>query len=166
MKKICAMIVICLLLCGCGAQETLETISDHWDVSVMAHSQQVQLTLPEEAAIETMLAENADKLYLCDGYTVAVQTVEAGDMDKTLKSATGFGSDELTVMETVQGGIKRFDCVWSAAGEAEDQVCRAAILDDGAYHYVVTLMTGSSMAGELAEVWQEILDSVTLVSTG
>ena len=166
MKKCWIILVLTLFLSGCGAQETFETVSDVYDVPAMAQMQQVELALPEEAALPSMESDDAGKLYLCDGYTLTVQTLEGGDLDSTLRQTTGFGRDQLTLMETQKNGTTRYDCVWSAAGEGGDHIGRAAVLDDGSYHYVVSVMAQADTAGELADTWQDILDSVALVSTG
>ena len=154
-----------LLLSGCGAQETFETVSDVQVQSVSATARQVLLTLPEEAAVCVFEDAKAGSLYLCDGYSISLQTLQGGDLDRTLRHVTGYGREQLTLMQTRQGETKRYECVWSAAGEGEDQVGRAVILDDGSYHYVLTAMTGESHAGELAETWQEIFGSFGLTST-
>lgn len=166
MKKCWILLVFVLFLTGCGSQETFETLSDIWAVPAAATKHQVQVLLPEEAAIPSMEAGDGSKLYLCDGYTVTVQTMDAGDLDRTLRQATGFSKDALTVMETLRDGFKCYECVWCAAGEGEDAVCRAVIMDDGSCHYVVTVMANYTQAGDLSATWQHILDSVTLVSTG
>ena len=164
-KKYCVVLLAVLALSGCGVQETFETIPDIYAGQMEEQPcQQVELSLPEGTSVPTMVGEAQNQLYLCDGYTIAVQTMPAGDLDRTLRQTTGFVSDALTVMQTNQEGIQRYDCVWTAAGEGEDQVCRAAILDDGYYHYTVTLMAGASASGELSQQWQQILDSVRLVS--
>jgi len=111
-----------------------------------------------------MEAEDGSKIYLCDGYCVTLQDYPSGDLDRTLRQTTGFGKDSLLVMETRQGQWKQYECVWSAAGEGEDQMCRATILDDGEKHYVVTVMADYSKAGDLNSTWQHIMDSATLVS--
>lgn len=162
MKTILIMILCVLLLAGCSAQETFETILDDPAVSASATAARITLSLPEEAA--TPSAENADgsRLYLCDGYTVTVQTLAGGDVDRTLREISGFSKDALTVMQTVQNQTVRYETVWSAAGEGGDQTCRAVILDDGKYHYAVTVMAPYTSAGELRETWQNILSSVTL----
>lgn len=162
MKKCWIVLALVLFLAGCGAQETFETVSDALDAPAMAQMQQVQLVLPDEAALPSMENSDAGKIYLCDGYTVTVQTMEAGDLDKTLRQSTGFAKNQLTVMETERDGITRYECVWSAAGEGGDQVGRAVVLDDGCYHYVVTVMADFERAGDLTKTWQGILDSVTL----
>lgn len=162
MKKLWCVLALALLLTGCGANEVWETISDVDDTPVMVQMQQVKLTLPKDAASETMENGQSGKIYLCNGYTVTVQTLPGGDLDKTLREISGFSRQQLTVMETQTKNEKRYECVWAAAGEAEDQVARAVILDDGSYHYAVTVMARFSTAGDLADVWQSILTSVQL----
>lgn len=165
MKRFFAGLLLTVFLTGCSAQETMETISDMMDVSDVAIVQQVQLSLPEDAALATLENEDAGKLYLCDGYSVAVQTMESGDLGRTLKQTTGFSREQLTVITTQQKNCTRYDCAWSAAGEGGDQTCRGAILDDGYYHYVITVMADADKAGQLTAAWKHILDSATLVST-
>ncbi len=162
MKTFLVVMLLALLLTGCSGQQTMETITDAFDVSAMAQMQQIQLALPEEAVLECLESEDAGKLYLCDGYCVSVQTMEAGDLDRTLRQTTGFSRDKLMVMETRAGDFSRYDCAWTSAGEAGDQTCRAVVLDDGYYHYVVTVMADALKAGQLTATWQHILDSATL----
>lgn len=165
MKKCWILLALTLFLTGCGAQQTFETVSDVYDVHAMAQMQQVELSLPKDAAAASMENPDAGKIYLCDGYTLTVQTMEAGDLSRTLRQLTGYAKDQLTVMETQRGGVTRYESVWTAAGEGGDQVGRAVILDDGSYHYAVTVMADFSKAGELTPVWQDIFRSVKLVST-
>lgn len=165
MKRILSVFLLAVFLTGCSAQQTMETIADILDVSTTAEVQQVQLSLPEDAALATLENEDAGKLYLCDGYSVAVQTMQSGDLDRTLQQTTGFSREQLTVITTQREDFVRHDCVWSAAGEGGDQTCRGAVLDDGYYHYVVTVMADADKAGQLTATWQHILDSATLVST-
>jgi len=155
-----------MLLSGCGAQETFEHVSDADTTPVMSQqSSRVSIKLPDEAAVPAMENEHAGSIYLCDGYTVCVQTTAAGDLNRTFLDNTGFPKESLTVMETQQNGVKRYDCVWTSAGEGEEQVCRGVILDDGSFHYVVTVMTNASDAERFAQQANAILGSVSLVST-
>ncbi len=162
MKKCWVIIWMALFLSGCGVQETFETLADDYDLSVMAQMQQLHITLPPNAAVTTMENDDTGKIYLCDGYTVTVQTMPAGDLDGTLRQVTGFSKDQLTLMQTRMGNVIRYECVWSAVGEGGDQVCRAAILDDGCYHYAITAMADAELAGQLTQTWQGILQSATL----
>lgn len=162
MKKCWVVFVLILLLTGCDGQAVFETMSDDYAQPVMAQMQQISVSLPEEAIMPSMENGDSGKIYLCDGYTLTVQTMQAGDLDRTLCQTTGFPKDQLTVMETEVDGVKRYDCVWSAAGEGGDHVGRATVLDDGSYHYVVTVMAEFSAAGDLTQTWQDIMGSVTL----
>lgn len=168
MRMICLALLVALCLCGCGAQQTLETVTDEIVTPVVATAQQVQLSLPEGAMLEVAESEDTGKLYLCENYTVAVQTLESGDLDRTLRTVTGYGKEELTLLQLRQGEFDRYECAWASAGE-EQQVGRTLILDDGSYHYTVTVMAPAALAGELSEDWQGLMASVRLgqdISTG
>ncbi len=164
MKKFVWLVLLALLLTGCSAQETFETVSDDAVQSVMAPMGEISIALPEDAAVPSMDNDEAGKIYLCDGYTITVQSFPSGDLNGTVREVTGFERDRLTIMQTECDGIRRYDCAWSAAGEGGDWVARTAILDDGNYHYAVTVMGDHSIAGEQAETWQAVLDSVTINS--
>lgn len=165
MKKLWILLLCVFLLTGCGAKETFETVDDLYITEVSAYPKDVSLALPEEAAVSVMDNGEGGRLYLCDGYVLTVQTMTSGDLEKTLLETTGFSKEDLTLMETDYYGTTRYDCVWSNAGENGDQVCRAAILDDGTCHYVVTVMAPAETAGQLRQTWQSLLDSISLIST-
>ena len=163
MKKLILIAGIALLLTGCGAEPTFETLSDEYVQPVSVQTRQMALTLPEGAAL-TVQSDTEGNLYFCDGYTVAVQVLPSGDLNETLRGATGFGKEELKLMQTQTDGVKRYDWVWVAAGEGEDQVCRGALLDDGISHYVLTCMAGESQSQQLQQQWQDLFSSFCLVT--
>lgn len=163
-KKLGIVLALGLVLSGCGAQETFETVSDLYAQPVSATLQQVVLDLPDEASATVMQSETAGTMYLCDDYTITLQTMESGDLDKTLRAATGYGKDQLQLMQTRIGNTKRYECAFVSAGEAENQVGRVCILDDGSYHYVLTVMAGEYEAGELTQTWKTLMESFRLVS--
>lgn len=161
MKKCCLILIAVLMLSGCGAQETLETVADEYVQSVAAEQRGILLTIPEEAGAQ-MLQSETGTLYLCDGYEVTVQIMCAGNLSGTFQSITGFGVDDLTVLETAAADAARYECVWAAAGESGDMVGRAVVLDDGVYHYCVTVMADAGDAYALQETWQAVFDSFSL----
>lgn len=160
MKK-CVIILLCaLLLCGCGAAETFETIGDEYVQSAVQQQKKVMLTV-EEGAVA--LESEAGTLYLCDGYQVTVEVFSAGNLSGTFEALTGFGTDDLTIIETAASGLSRYECVWASAGEGGDQVGRAVILDDGVYHYCVTFSALAEDAPALQLTWQEILSTLNII---
>lgn len=162
MKRLFCLLTVVMLLGGCGTQSAFETVCDSLDVPAMAVKREIQLKLPKEATAPAMQLEDGSLLYMCDGYTLTVQTLSGGDLGGTIKKVTGFEKDALTVMEIGQKGIGRYEFVWSSAAEEGQQVARAVLLDDGYYHYVVTVMSDSATAGNYGETWQSLLSGVTL----
>lgn len=162
MKKYVFLLVISLLLTGCGSEATFETVADEWVQSAAAPVRQVLVTLPEEAAVPVSESENG-QLYQCDGYEITLQTLESGDLDATLRAVTGHSRKDLTVIETKHNDLKRYDLVWSCLGEEGEQVGRACILDDGNYHYVLSVLIPDHRAAKLETVVSEIFQSYSLV---
>ena len=161
MKKLCVLMTIVLLLCGCGKEETFETVADEMVKQVIAQPREINLTLPEETLLPAMESEGRT-LYLCNGYDVAVQTFAGGNLDATVRELSGFGSDDLTIMETKSGEYKCYEFVWTAATDLGEQVGRAMILDDGTYHYTVTTAAPAEKAENYQEMWNGIFESVCL----
>ena len=142
-----------VLLWGCANQETLETVADVWDVPAMAAPRQISVELPEGAG-------DTGRLYVTDDYSLSLETLEAGDLDATLRQLTGRGKEDLTVMETQQGDAKRYEFVWAAAGETGEMLGRGAILDDGNYHYCMSLLRPAEEVSQI--LWNPVFESFSL----
>ena len=162
MKIFLCMILALVLLTGCQQPKDFETMSDSFVQPDVPQPREVFLALPEDAAKAVLEATGTGTLYLCDGYTVAVQTLAAGNLDATLREVTGYGRDRVQLWERKEGDISRFVCVWTAAGEGGDQMGKTTILDDGDYHYVLSVMANAEDAGELSETWQQLMDSFNI----
>lgn len=160
MKKLLMILCCVLFLTGCRS-EVFETVDDPNDVPVIATPAQLLVELPEDAAAPVMNVAGG-KLYFCDGFDVTVEVLAAGNLDETLQFLTGFGREELEILQTKRCGVDCFEGVWSAAGEAGDQVGRFLILDDGSFHYCVTVLAPAENVSESMDVWQQVLDSVKL----
>lgn len=159
MKIMCWILALVLVLSGCSAAETFETVGDVDMTPVAAESRQLGLTVPEQAVA---LQGDSGTLYLCDGYTLTAQVLASGDLSGTVQTLTGFGSESLTVIETAVGDMRRYECVWTGAGEGGDTVGRVLVLDDGRYHYCVTMEYAASDAAAMQTTWTEIAQSVRI----
>ena len=164
MKRIGVCLLLGFLLAGCAASPVFEPVEDVYGGTEPAPCE-LRVSLPEDAAVLTAAEDGRNALYFCDGYTVTTQVLDGGDLDRSLRSLTGYGSAELTVLETLRDGFRCVNCVWTSAGEGGDQVGRLVLLDDGAYHYAVTAMAPAEKAGELTRVWEELLSGVSLLNT-
>lgn len=165
LKKFLVYLLLGVMLAGCAAEPVFEQVEDVYAGTVPAPAELVVL-LPEEASLLASQTDGTGALYFCDGYTVTVQTLDGGDLDRSLRTLTGYGEDGLSVLETVRDGLNCFTCAWTSAGEGGDQVGRLILLDDGAYHYALTVMAPAELAGDLSETWDNILNRVSLSYTG
>lgn len=160
MKKWMLLLVVCAMLSGCAAEETFETVADEiWEVAAVPR--QVELELPPEAAAPASESEEG-KIYICDGYEITLQTLPGGDLDESIRTVSGYGREDLTVMASQQGEWKRYDLVWVCAGEEGERICRGAVLDDGSYHYVLCVLSDSDRTEEYEEAWSALFSSYSL----
>lgn len=161
MKGKVLSVLLAFLLTGCGARETFETVSDDVVQPVMAQMRQINVSLPDDAAAPALESEGG-AVYVCEDYEVYQQVMSAGDLEATVREVSGFDLENLTVVTTTQGGCKRCDFVWASASDRGDRVGKGCILDDGSYHYVLTVLGDAEMAEEYEVVWREIMDSFSL----
>ena len=161
MKKTIWLVLFALILCGCGVQGTMETISDELVLPVMAQPAAISVELPGEAALPAMESD-AGRLYLCRDYEISLQTMAAGDLQATIQTLSGMEKDQLTILETEENGMTRYEFVWAAAGEKGDRLGRAAIWDDGNYHYCLSLLRDEAATADSQISWDQIFSSFTV----
>ncbi len=172
MKKICLILLITVLLTGCRGKGAMETVSDVPYTPVIANLKRIQLQLPPELSTPVLENEDSGSLYICDTYSVTVQTAPSGDLKKTIQDATGIDQGKLDVLQTRRGDAKCYQWVWTANSETGTQIGRACVLDDGAYHYILTAVADENNGREVQHKWREIFASFSLatekepVSTG
>lgn len=161
MKKLLFVLLASVLLCGCGAQETMETIADEWEIPILAKPREISLDLPGEA-LACAMESDTGRLYFGDSYEIVVQTRSSGDLDATLEELTGFSREDLTVMQTQSGDVKRMEFVWAAAGEKGERLGRGVILDDGEYHYCLSVLQDAGVK-DCQVIWSDVFRSFELV---
>lgn len=161
MKRLWSMMVICLLLAGCGEQETLETISDDIAAPVLAKPRQITVALPDNA-VAPVLESDSEQLYFSEEYEILVQTLSGGDLNATVRALSGCEKEKLTLVETAQDGAARYDFVWASAGEDGDLLGRAAILDDGSYHYCLCVLRPAESTQTSQISWRDVFASFGL----
>ena len=163
MKIVIILMVLTMLLTGCAAQETFETVQNIIPVEPVASPQQFFASLPEEAAAPTFQDGDREELYVCQDYCISKQILDGGDMRKTLLAVTGKNQEELELIKTKDALWDRYDFVWTSAGEEGLQLGRACLLDDGNFHYVLSVMAQEETAGALRQTITDMLDSCSLL---
>ena len=158
MRKMIVVLISVLMLAGCGSTQTLETIADEPVLAVSAEQREVKVELPDDAAVMTMSCDNKT-IYLCGGYEICFEVLDAVDLDRTTKQVTGFHEEYLTVLKTGYEGFSKHEMVWSSAGETGDYLGRAVVLDDGDHHYVLSALAPADMVQNLEGQWEEMFAS-------
>ena len=160
MRKLWVLIALAAILTGCAAEDTMETVADE---PVMAESamKEIHMELPDETVLPVMQTDTGE-IYICSDFEVSVETLRGGDIQRTVEMLTGFGMEDVTVMETTAGGRTRYDLAWSCMGETGPEVGRAAVLSDGEYHYCLTVMTAQENAAAYNEMFNGMFESFTL----
>ena len=160
-KRVLIAMLAALFLAGCGKTETMETVADEMDVPVLAQPRKISVELPGQA--EAALETDAGQLYVTDDYEIAVETLDGGDLNGTLQALSGRTAEELTVLETrTEDGMKRYEFVWAAAGEDGDRLGRGVVLDDGSYHYCMSVLRDAENPKKSQVVWSDVFSSFAL----
>ena len=161
MKKTGIAVILLLMLTGCGAKETMETVDDSLVEPAAAMQQEIRVELPGEAAVPAMESDTS-RYYICNGYEISLETFPSGDVQQTIRSLTGYDPDDLTVVETAADGIDRYDFAWAAQGEQGQRLGRAAILDDGNYLYTLSVLRDAENQEKSQVVWRTVFESFGL----
>ena len=163
MKKWIGAWLLVFVLTGCRAVETFESLGNVEHISPgPARLRQVVVSLPSNAALETVGMDTEVTVYHCGNFDMVLQNFSSGDLSGSIRSLCGFSADQLTVMETTCGDHTRHEWVWTAVSEEGEMVCRGAILDDGDHHYALYVMAPSAEAGALQSQWNALFASFCL----
>ena len=160
MKRILLVLLMSLLLAGCAEAELGETVADVWQEAVtVAAPRETRLELPGEA-VACAMESDTGRLYFGDGYEVRVQTLSSGDLDATIRALTGFDREDITVLQS-QSDPKRWEFAWASAGEGGERLGRGVVLDDGNYHYCLTVLQDAD-DDDCQIIWSQVFNSFEL----
>lgn len=162
MKKCWVMILLSFLLCGCASEETFETISDDIVAPVMAQPREITVRLPGNA-VAPVLESDSEQVYLAEEYEIVIEKTSSGDLNSTIQTLSGYNKDQLTVMETQWEDVTRYEFVWVSTGEVGDRLGRAVILDDGSYHYCMSVLRDAASVENSQIVWSDVFNSFALL---
>lgn len=162
MKKLICILMAGLMLTGCRVRDTFETVTDELVAPVMATPRQLNIDLPKEAEAASFPSDSGT-LFICDDYELAVETLSSGDLDATLKTMTGQGQEAISLMTTKQGDCKRYDFVWAGVNDDGEFSGRGTILDDGVYHYCLSLVRPLDRMNNSQVVWSRVFSSFSVV---
>lgn len=162
MRKLVYLLVmiLCLAACGGEAEPVFEKVEDEIVEPVTAEPAPVAVWLPDHAAEQTMADGMDGECYVWDECELRVQTMDGGDIRRTLERITGLSAEKLTVMEYEKDGLQMYQTVWSAVSEEGITLGRCLVADDGDYHYCVSLLSPEEV--DVADDYAQICASLDL----
>ena len=160
MRKWFALLAALLLFSGCAAPVAYETVSDELLAVPEPQPKEVTVGLPSNAVVT--IEGTKGKSWLCEDYTVCVQTFSGGDFAQTVKNVTGLDKEDVFTLQTLRGDCVRYELAWVCAGEGGEQLNRAVMLDDGFHHYVLSIHGDADSYSERREAWRQIAASFDL----
>lgn len=160
--KILILLMIALFLVGCSPAQVYETVTDELVTPVSAQPREIRFNLAQEPLLPAMESDGG-QLYLCGDFDVMVQTLEAGNLDQTVYRISGFMPDEITMIQTDDGDVDKYEFVWTSVSDSGHRIGRATILDDGNFHYVLSTAVDAELIEEYQEIWNGIFESFKLV---
>lgn len=161
MRKLWVLLPMLFALMGCGQETVWETVGDTVLMTGAPVKQEISVTLPEDTVLPVMETDGG-QLYMCRDFDVMVQTLDGGDLNRTIMEVSGKALSDLTVMETAQQDLRSYSFLWTAGTDTGETVNRCRILDDGNYHYAVTAQIPVEKEPEYREIITGMLETVTL----
>ena len=162
MKLWILLAMAAVLLTGCGTAPVMETVADQIVEQPKPEPRAISVSLPGETAMPAMESDGG-RIYMSADYDICIQTLPGGDLQGTIAAVSGFSGADMTVMTTQDSGCRRHEFVWAAAGEGGDILGRGVILDDGAYHYTMTVLRDADRVDSSPVVWDSVFSSFRLV---
>ena len=159
--KLVAILLLAAMLTGCSRTAVYETVNDEAAQPVSASPREILFDLAQEPVLPAMESDSGT-LYLCGDFDVVVHTCQAGDLRNTVQEVSGFLPEELTLIQTGNGEVDRYEFVWTSATDFGQQIGRAAVLDDGNYHYILSATVDAELIEEYQEIWNGIFESFQL----
>ena len=155
-----------LLLSGCGAEPVYETIGNVWenDEPVFAPAG-MEFAVPEDAHMEVVEGSSGEKIYRIGDWELWTGTYSAGDLSATMEEITGLESGNLTVISRRVGAYDCHETAWTTTGEDGTWVARTAVIEEGGYHYALSMMVPQEDADQLGSFFSQVLASVNLAYT-
>lgn len=166
MKRILVCVMAAAMLSGCAAEPVYETIGNAMeDTQPVAAPGTIELVLPEDAQMQVVEDEFGSKSYRIGDNEVWTQVRTGGDISATMEQVTGISAEALTVMEYQLMDMPCYELAWITATEEGMKVARTAVIDDGNYHYCVSLMMPEEKAESLGDSFSELLSGLRVSGT-
>lgn len=167
MKKVFFLgaVLTAVLLCGCQkTQITWETVDD--TLLTEYPTQDAAYTVLFDVPADAVLAEDVQDREVYrqkDGaYEIVSQTLGTCDLDRVVKTLSGYSADEVDILHTTRCGMEECQFVWCSADEDGTKICRADAVFDAPYCYCLTFSAKEDTSCDYITTQQQVFSSMSL----
>ncbi len=169
MKKLLLFSLCALLLAGCAAEPTWETVDDTLE-SVAQTSAigeepfQIIFSVPMDAVLETFSQTDTRTVYTqADGdYEIEALVLPTSDIDEVIAELTGFSPDVVETIQTKRFEMPEYRFVWYSESDEGGYLRRADVLTDTEYSYALIFSAREETGTTYHACMNEVLDSFGL----
>lgn len=152
---------VCLLIgfTGCQTQVQWETVDDEVVTASAPASDPYAITfgIPEDVEKQELSNQNQSLYVQKDGdFEISSDVLVAPSLDDAVRQVSGFGVDELDLIETDSSGLPEYQFAWASSGDEGGYVSRAAMVEDMGYYYVLVF----SVKEELGNTYDDCAEAV------
>lgn len=153
------------LLAGCRAEVQWETVDDEVVAASGPAEAPYVITfgVPEDAD-QAPLSEEGRRLYVqTDGdYEILSDVVTAPNLDEALRQVSGFGRDEIEVVEARRFGLPEYRFAWASESDEGSYLSQATLIEDGSYFYALIFSVREEESRDYADCAEAVFASLGL----
>ncbi len=157
------LLALCLALAAplfaCRAEPDWETVDDE-TVQAAAPVEPpyvITYSVPGDSSMEPFSARDRSLYIGEDGeYEILSDALKAASLDDALRQVSGFGEDQLELIETTRFDLPAYRFAWSSASDEGEYVSQASLVKDGDYYYALVF----SVREGLGEKYDDCAEAV------
>jgi hypothetical protein len=169
LKKWAWLPLCALLLAGCAAEPTWETVNDTIeDAATVAalgeEPYQIIFSVPMDAVLETFSQSDTRTVYTqADGeYEIEAMVLPTASIDEVVAELTGFAPDAVQTIKTERFSMPEYRFVWYSSSDEGGYLCRASVLTDAEYSYALVFSAREETGTTYRDCMNEVMDSFGL----
>ncbi len=166
LRILAAALGVAALCSGCAgvpAAGSWETVDDTAAVAASGPVEEpyvITFGIPEDVVLEPV-TDGGRSLYVQkDGdYEIVSDVFTAASRDEAIRRLTGFGADELEILETERFGLPEYRFAWASTTDEGAYVSQAALVEDTDYYYALVFSVREGLGSQYDDCAEEVFST-------
>jgi len=166
-KKVSVLLLLVLIatLWGCRSDTVWETVDDGvlYASAPIEEPYIITYGIPNDASMDPLSVRNRSLYVGKDGeYEILSDVITAANLDEALRQVSGFGEDELDVLETTRFGLPEYRFAWASSSDEGELVSQASLVEDGGYYYALVFTVRQGLGSKYDDCAEAVFASFGL----